>query len=95
MNKKPNNNIVPQIHNLQDCWFIQWIGNEYYIKKSLMKRFVNIYSLVNFVILIFIWSVAGIFPLNDIEDVTKMFILSVLTGIMNGISIAEDRNINS
>lgn len=91
MIKKPISNIIPRIHNLEDCWFIQWIGNEYYIKKGLWKRFFNLYSVINFVVLIFVWNTANAFPINGIEDIKKMFILSILTGIMNGIAVIEDK----
>lgn len=42
-----------------------------------------------------IWIIAGIFPIKTPDDVIKMFLLAVITGIQNGIAIAsewEDKN---
>lgn len=38
MKNKPIKFIIPQIHNLNDSWFIQWRGNEHYIEKNVYKR---------------------------------------------------------
>lgn len=34
MNKRPIKFIIPRIHILNNYYFIQWIGYEYYIKRK-------------------------------------------------------------
>lgn len=86
--------IIPRIHNLRDVWFVQWLGREYYIDKPKIKNITvkksTIYFLLDFVLMMFIWIIAGIFPIKTPDDVIKMFLLAVITGIQNGIAIAND-----
>lgn len=91
--------IIPRIHNLRDVWFIQWLGREYYITKPKIKNIIvkksTIYFLLDFVLMMSIWIIAGIFPIKTPDDVIKMFLLAVITGIQSGIAIAsewEDKN---
>lgn len=86
--------IIPRIHNLHDVWFIQWLCREYYIEKIKIKNIVlkksTIYFLLDFVLMMSIWIIAGIFPIKKPDDVIKMFLLSVIIGIQSGIAIASE-----
>lgn len=91
--------IIPRIHNLRDVWFIQWLGREYYIAKPKIKKIIIkksiIYFLLDFVLMMSIWIVAGIFPIRTPDDVIKMLLLALITGIQSGVAIAneyEDKN---
>ena len=88
--KKPIRNIIPRIHNLKDFWFIQWIGNEYYIKKSILNRIFNIYALIQYLILLLILNIAHI-KFYDFSDFLRALIISLLVGIISGLAIVEDR----
>lgn len=72
MKNKPIKFIIPQIHNLNDCWFIQWWGNEYYIQKNKLKiaikKIFDKYSLINFLLLISIMIISNVFPVENFED---------------------------
>lgn len=37
-----------------------------------------------------IWIIAGIFPIKTPDNIIKMFLLAVITGIQNGIAIARE-----
>lgn len=91
MNKKPLKYIIPRIHKLNDCYFIQWMSREYYINKCIYKRFFNLYTIIDCLLLIFVWIVAGVLPFKNIDDVLKMFLLALIIGAMNGFAIVEDR----
>lgn len=95
MKNKPIKFIIPQIHNLNDCWFIQWRGNEYYIQKNKLKivanKIFNKYSLINFLLLISIMIISNIFPVKNFEDFFRMILISSITGMLSGIAIIEDR----
>lgn len=82
--------IVPKIHNLRNVWF----GREYYIDKAKIKNIIAkksvIYFLLDFVLMMLIWLIAGIFPIKTPVDVIKMFLLAAITGIQSGIAIAND-----
>ena len=93
MKNKPIKFIIPQIHNLNDCWFIQWWGNEYYIQKN--KKIFNKYSLINFSLLISIMTISNVFPVKNIEDFFRMILISSITGMQSGIAIIEDREKNN
>lgn len=86
--------IIPRIHNLRDVWFIQWLGREYYITKPKIKNIIvkksTIYFLLDFILMMSIWIIAGVFPIKTLDDVIKMFLLAVITGIQNGIAVAND-----
>lgn len=86
--------IIPRIHNLRDLWFIQWLGIEYYIAKPKIKNIIvkrsTIYFLLDFLLMISIWIIAGIFPIKTPVDFIKMFLLAAITGIQSGIAIAND-----
>lgn len=89
--------IIPRIHNLRDVWLVQWLGREYYIEKTkniVVKKSV-IYFLFDYVLMMLIWLIAGLLPIKTPDDVIKMFLLAVITGIQSGIAIAneyEDKN---
>lgn len=99
MKNKPIKFIIPQIHNLNDCWFIQWWGNEYYIQKNKLKKkkkkIFNKYSLINFSLLISIMTISNVFPVKNIEDFFRMILISSITGMQSGIAIIEDREKNN
>lgn len=99
MKNKPIRFIIPQIHNLNDCWFIQWWGNEYYIQKNKLKivakKIFNKYSLINFSLLISIMTISNVFPVKNIEDFFRMILISSITGMQSGIAIIEDREKNN
>ena len=99
MNKEPINYIIPRIHKLDNCWFIQWIGNEYCISKNIVKekisKFFGKYFLIYFLLITLLWIISGLFPFKSIEDILRMLLLVVVTGIQSGIAIAEDRENNN
>lgn len=98
MNKKSIKYIIPRIHELDDYWFIQWVGNEYYINKKVIKektfKFFNKYVLINFLLIILLWIISGLIPFKNAEDILRMFLLAFVTGIQSGVAIAEDRESN-
>lgn len=89
--KKSIRNIIPRIYNIKDFWFIQWIGNEYYIKKSILKRIFNIYALIQYLILLLILNIAHI-NFNDFSDFLRVLTISLLVGIISGLAVLEDRH---
>lgn len=99
MNKKPLNFFIPRIHKLNDCWFIQWIGNEYYVNKNKLRENVHKvftkYSLINFLLMILICIISDIFPIRNIEDILRLLLLAAFAGIQSGIAVAEDRENNN
>lgn len=86
--------IIPRIHNLRDVWFVQWLGREYYIDKPKIKNIIvkkfTIYFLLDFVLMMFIWIIAGLLPIKTPVDVIKMFLLAAITGMQSGIAIARE-----
>ena len=99
MNKKPIRYIIPRIHELDTCWFIQWLGNEYRISKNIIEekisKFFGKYFLINFLLIVLLWVISGLIPFKSIEDILRMLLLVVVTGIQSGIAIAEDRENNN
>ena len=98
MNRKPVKYIIPRIHKLNDCWFIQWMGKEYYVTNTKLRervrRHLNKYFLINYMLIILVWIISGLFPFKDIETVFRSILLAAVTGIQSGIAIAEDRESN-
>lgn len=98
MNKKSIKYIIPRIHELDNCWFIQWVGNEYYINKKVIKektsKFFNKYVLINFLLIILLWEISGLIPFKNAEDILRMFLLAFVTGIQSAVAIVEDRESN-
>lgn len=87
--------IIPRIHNFRDVWFIQWLGREYCIdkikiKKHYYKKSTIYYFLLDSILMMSIWIIAGVFPIKTTDDVIKMFLLAAITGIQSGIAIAND-----
>ncbi len=99
MNKKPLKFIVPRIYKLNDYWFIQWIGNEYYINKNKIMENIhkvfNKYFLIEFLLLILILIISGLFPFRNYEDYLRSFLLSLIAGIQSGFAVIEDRENNN
>lgn len=88
--------IILRIHKLRDIWFTQWLGREYYIKKPKFKKIIIkksiIYFLLDFMLMMSIWIVAGIFPIKTPDDIIKMLLLALITGIQSGVAIANESN---
>lgn len=91
MNKKPIKYNIPHIHKLNDCWFIQWIGNEYYIKRVNIFSYFQKYSLkiLEILLLLLTLIIAKTFPLDNIEDIMRLFLLVIISGIQSGVAIAD------
>ena len=99
MNRKPVKYIIPQIHKLNDCWFIQWIGKEYYIKNTKLHGEANIhlnkYFFINYMLIILILIISGLFPFKNIDAIFRSILLAAITGMQSGIAVAEDREGNN
>lgn len=91
MIRKPIKFIIPRIHRLNDCWFIQWIGNEYYIKKVNVFNYFqqHLLNILEVLLLILVLIIADTFPPNNIEDILKLFLLVIILGVQSGIAIAN------
>lgn len=87
--------IIPRIYKKNDCWIIQWVGNDYCIKQNIIKEkmsdYFTKYFLIEFLLLILIWSVTDLCPPKNTEEIFKMLILSVLSGMLSGVAVVEDR----
>ena len=96
MNKKHIDCIIPRIHSLEDCWFIQWIGNEYYINKNMIrkifKRLFNGYAIAQLILMVITLFISGVLPVNNLSEACRAIVVSCLIGVISGFAIAEDRD---
>lgn len=95
MNKEPVKFIIPRIHKLNDCYFIQWNGNEYYLRKNIVRESIGKiftkYFLIDFLLMMLILIISDIFPVRNIQDILRLLLLPVVTGIQSGIAVIKDR----
>ncbi|MCI8380144.1 MAG: hypothetical protein HFH72_16885 [Lachnospiraceae bacterium] len=91
MSKKPIKFIIPRIHLLNDYYYIQWIGYEYYIKRENINNYFSKCRLkILEVILLFLILIIGkSFPPKNLEDILRLFLLVVISGIQSGVAIAD------
>lgn len=91
MSKKPIKFIIPRIHLLNDYYYIQWIGYEYYIKRENINNYFSKCRLkILEVILLFLILIIGkSFSPKNLEDILRLFLLVVISGIQSGVAIAD------
>lgn len=89
-NRKPIKFIVPRIHVLKDFYFIQWVGHEYYIKRD-RHRFTCKYRLriLEMLLLCLILIIEKAFPPNTHEDILRLFLLAIASGMLSGVAVAD------
>lgn len=99
MNKKPVKFIIPRIHKLNDCYFMQWNGNEYYLRKNMVRerigKIFTKYFLTDFLLMMLILIISDIFPVKNTEDILRLLLLATATGIQSGIAVIKDRENNN
>ena len=91
MSKKPIKYIIPHLHKLNDCWFIQWMGYEYYIKRENIYTYFQKHALkiLEILLLLLTLIIAKTFPPDSIEDILRLFLLVIISGAQSGIAIAD------
>lgn len=79
---------------LNDYYYIQWIGYEYYIKKENTNNYFSKFKLkILEVILLFLILIIGkSFPPKNLEDILRLFLLAVISGIQSGVAVADHIN---
>lgn len=91
MNKRPIKFIIPRIHILNDYYIIQWIGYEYYIKRKKTPNYFyrNKLKILEVLLLVLLLIIGKSLPLNNIEDILRLFLLTIVSGIQSGVAIAD------
>lgn len=91
MSKKPIKFIIPRIHILNDYYYIQWIGYEYYIKRENINNYFSKCRLkILEVILLFLILIIGkSFPPKNLEYILRLFLIVLVSGIQSGVAIAD------
>lgn len=82
-------NVIPQFESLENCWKINWLGNEYLLKIKTIKKV--LYEITNFSLLVGVCSISGLFPCDTFEEFYKCLVMAMFIGIMNVLTIVQDR----
>lgn len=91
MNKRPIKFIIPRIHILNNYYFIQWIGYEYYIKREKIFNYFyrNKLKILEVLLLVLLLIIGKSLPPKNIEDILRLFLLTIVSGIQSGVAIAD------
>lgn len=76
---------------LNDYYYIQWIGYEYYFKRKNINDYFSKcrLNILEIILLFLILIIGKTFPPKDLEDILRLLLLVLVSGIQSGIAIAD------